>query len=198
MKNLISLFLIFFSAIAFSQNAEAVLKSLQNKFDSISTLSVDITQKTNAKSVQTGKMFFKKENNLRIEFPYQTIVSNGSTSWNYNKKNKKVIISNYDETGSGLLSINYLIYQYPSECELSLSSEGDKQILILKPKSNRNNMGMVKLYITKENLIDRAIISNKDSGTIEVLFSNYKLNQKLSDSQFTFIPPEGTAVVDLR
>ena len=198
MKNLISLFLIFFSAIAFSQNAEAVLKSLQNKFNSISSLSVDVTQKTNAKSVQTGKMFFKKENNLRIEFPYQTIVSNGSTSWNYNKKDKKVIISNYDETGSGLLSINYLIYQYPSECELSLSPEGDKQILILKPKSNRNNMGVVKLYITKENLIDRAIISNKDSGTIEVLFSNYKLNQKLSDSQFTFIPPEGTAVVDLR
>lgn len=198
MKNLISLFLIFFSAIAFSQNAEAVLKSLQNKFDSISTLSVDVTQKTNAKSVQTGKMFFKKENNLRIEFPNQIIVADGSTSWNYNKKNKKVIISNYDETGSGLLSINYLIYQYPSECELSLSSEGDKQILILKPKSNRNNMGVVKLYITKENLIDRAIISNKDSGTIEVLFSNYKLNQKLSDSQFTFIPPEGTAVVDLR
>lgn len=198
MKNLISLFLIFFSAIAFSQNAEAVLKSLQNKFDSISTLSVDVTQKTNAKSVQTGKMFFKKENNLRIEFPNQIIVADGSTSWNYNKKNKKVIISNYDETGSGLLSINYLIYQYPSECELSLSSEGDKQILILKPKSNRNNMGVVKLYITNENLIDRAIISNKDSGTIEVLFSNYKLNQKLSDSQFTFIPPEGTAVVDLR
>jgi chaperone LolA len=198
MKNLISLFLIFFSAIAFSQNAEAVLKSLQNKFDSISSLSVDVTQKTNAKSVQTGKMFFKKENNLRIEFPNQIIVADGSTSWNYNKKNKKVIISNYDETGSGLLSINYLIYQYPSECELSLSSEGDKQILILKPKSNRNNMGVVKLYITKENLIDRAIISNKDSGTIEVLFSNYKLNQKLSDSQFTFIPPEGTAVVDLR
>lgn len=198
MKNLISLFLIFFSAIAFSQNAEAVLKSLQNKFDSISTLSVDVTQKTNVKSVQTGKMFFKKENNLRIEFPNQIIVADGSTSWNYNKKNKKVIISNYDETGSGLLSINYLIYQYPSECELSLSPEGDKQILILKPKSNRNNMGVVKLYITKENLIDRAIISNKDSGTIEVLFSNYKLNQKLSDSQFTFIPPEGTAVVDLR
>lgn len=198
MKNLISLFLIFFSAIAFSQNAEAVLKSLQNKFDSISTLSVDVTQKTNVKSVQTGKMFFKKENNLRIEFPNQIIVADGSTSWNYNKKDKKVIISNYDETGSGLLSINYLIYQYPSECELSLSPEGDKQILILKPKSNRNNMGVVKLYITKENLIDRAIISNKDSGTIEVLFSNYKLNQKLSDSQFTFIPPEGTAVVDLR
>lgn len=198
MKNLISLFLIFFSAIAFSQNAEAVLKSLQNKFDSISTLSVDVTQKTNVKSVQTGKMFFKKENNLRIEFPNQIIVADGSTSWNYNKKDKKVIISNYDETGSGLLSINYLIYQYPSECELSLSPEGDKQILILKPKSNRNNMGVVKLYITKENLIDRAIISNKDSGTIEVSFSNYKLNQKLSDSQFTFIPPEGTAVVDLR
>lgn len=198
MKTILSLLFFLYSISGFAQNAESVLKSLQDKFDSITDLSVDVTQKSNGKSSLGGKMYFKKKNNLRLEFGNQTIVADGKTSWNYNKKEKKVIISNYDEAGAGLLSINYLVYQYPSECDLILSSEGDKQILNLKPKSKRNNLGEVKLYITKENLIDKVIISNQAAGTMEVLFSNYKLNQEIADSKFSFITPEGTSVVDLR
>jgi outer membrane lipoprotein-sorting protein len=198
MKILISFLVLFCSTVGFTQSAESVLKSLQNKFDSITDLSTDVAQKSNGKTSLSGKMFFKKENNLRIEFGNQTIVADGKTSWNYSKKDKKVIISDYDEAGSGLLSINYLVYQYPSECDLSLSSDGSKQILNLKPKSKKNNLGEVKLYITNENLIDRAVISNPATGTIEVSFSSYKLNQNLSDSKFSFIAPEGTTVVDLR
>lgn len=198
MKILLSLIVFVFSTLGFSQNAESVLKSLQNKFDSITDLSADVAQKSNGKTSLTGKMSFKKDNKIRIEFDNQTIVADGKTSWNYNKKNKKVIISDYDEAGSGLLSINYLVYQYPSECDLSLSTEGSNQILNLKPKSKKNNIGEVKLYISKENLIDKALISNPASGTMEVSFSNYKLNQNLPDSKFSFTEPEGTTVVDLR
>lgn len=198
MKILISLLALLLSTDGFTQNAESVLKSLQNKFDSITDLSSDIAQKNNTQSTLTGKMYFKRDNNIRLEVGNQTIVADGKTSWNYNKKNKKVIISDYDEAGSGLLSINYLVYQYPSECDLSLSTEGSNQILNLKPKSKKNNLGEVKLYISKENLIDKAVISNPGSGTMEVSFSNYKLNQNLSDSKFSFTAPEGTTVVDLR
>lgn len=198
MKILISLLVLLLSTVGFTQNAESVLKSLQNKFDSITDLTADVAQKNNGQSNLTGKMYFKKENNIRLEVGNQTIVADGKTSWNYNKKNKKVIISDYDEAGSGLLSINYLVYQYPSECYLSLSTEGSSQILNLKPKSKKNNLGEVKLYISKENLIDKALISNPASGTMEVSFSNYKLNQNLPDSKFSFTEPEGTAVVDLR
>ena len=198
MKILISLLVLLLSTVGFTQNAESVLKSLQNKFDSITDLTADVAQKNNGQSNLTGKMYFKKENNIRLEVGNQTIVADGKTSWNYNKKNKKVIISDYDEAGSGLLSINYLVYQYPSECDLSLSTEGSSQILNLKPKSKKNNLGEVKLYISKENLIDKALISNPASGTMEVSFSNYKLNQNLPDSKFSFTEPEGTAVVDLR
>lgn len=198
MKSIVSLIILFFTSVTFSQNAESVLKSLQNKFNSISTLSVDVMQKANTKSVLSGKMYFKKENNIRVEFPNQLIVSDGKTSWNYNKKNKKVIISDYDNTDSGLLSIKYLVYQYPSECSLSLNSEGGKQVLVLTPKSKRNNLGEVRLFINKDNLIDKIIISNQNTGTMEILFSNYYLNPKISDSQFSFTPPEGTSIVDLR
>lgn len=198
MKILLSLIVFVFSTLGFSQNAESVLKSLQNKFDSITDLSADVAQKSNGKTSLTGKMSFKKDNKIRIEFDNQTIVADGKTSWNYNKKNNKVIISDYDEAGSGLLSINYLVYQYPSQCDLSLSSEGSKTILILTPKSKKENLGEVKLYINKENLIDKAVIINQTTGPMEVSFANYKLNQNLSDSRFSFTAPEGTTVVDLR
>jgi outer membrane lipoprotein-sorting protein len=198
MKIIISLYLLLYTSFAFSQNANDVLKSLQNKFNSITNLSADISQRVNDKTNLSGKMFFKKENSLRIEFANQTIVTDGKTSWNYDKKTNKVIISNYDETGSGLLSINYIVYQYPSECELSLSSKGSEQILVLNPKSKRNTFGQVMLFITKDNLIAKAVISGHGSGTIEVTFSNYKLNQILADSKFSFTAPEGTTIVDLR
>jgi chaperone LolA len=198
MKFLIGLLVLFYSTVGFAQSAESVLKSLQNNFDSITDLTVDVAQKSNGKSSFAGKMYYKQDNKLRIESGNQTIVADGKTSWNYNKKNNKVIISDYDEAGSGLLSINYLVYQYPSECDLSLSAEGSSQILNLKPKSKKNNLGEVKLYITKENLIEKAVISNQSRATMEVMFSNYKLNQNLSDSRFSFTAPEGITVVDLR
>lgn len=198
MKTILSLIILFYSTVSFTQSAESVLKSLQSKFDSITDLSADVTQKSNGKSSLSGKLFFKKENNLRLELGNQTIIADGTTSWNYNKKDKKVIISNYDENGAGLLSINYLVYDYPKNCDLSLSSEGSKTVLILKPKSKKNSLGEVKLVISKDNLIEKTYITNQSAGAMEVNFSNYKLNQNLSDSKFTFTAPEGTTVVDIR
>lgn len=198
MKIILSLIFLFYSTISFSQSAESVLKSLQNKFDSIIDLTADVTQISNGKSTLSGKLYFKKENSLRLELNNQTIVADGKTSWNYSKKDKKVIISDYDENGAGLLSINYLVYEYPKECELSLSSEGSKTVLILKPKSKRSNLGEVQLVINSDNLIDKAIVKNQAAGNMEVKFFNYKLNNNLSESYFTFSAPEGTAVVDLR
>ena len=198
MKTILSLIILFYSTVSFAQSAESVLKSLQNKFDSITDLSADVTQKSNGKSSLSGKLFFKKDNNLRLELGNQTIIADGTTSWNYNKKDKKVIISNYDENGAGLLSINYLVYDYPKDCDLSLSSEGSKTVLILKPKSKKNSLGEVKLVISKDNLIEKTFITNQSAGTMEVNFSNFKLNQNLSDSKFTFTAPEGTTVVDIR
>lgn len=198
MKTILSLIILFCSTISFSQTAESVLKSLQAKINSIADLSANVTQSTNGKSSLSGNLFFKKENNLRLEFGSQTIIADGKTSWNYDQKNKKVIISNYDENGAGLLSIDYLVNEYPKECNLSLSSEGSKTVLVLKPKSKKSSTGEIKLTINKDNLIDKAVIMNQAVGDMEVSFSNYKLNNNLPESLFTFTAPEGTTIVDIR
>jgi outer membrane lipoprotein carrier protein len=200
MKNFINL-IFFLSILAINisaQTGDEVLLSLQNKFKSINDFTADITQKVNGKVNLSGKLLFKKENNLHFEFKNQTIISDGQTNWNYNKKDNKVIISDYDNSGSNFLSINYLVYEFPKECIVSLSQDGNQKSLLLQPKTKKNNLGDVILVITKDDLIEKAKISDQNTGTIEIRFSNYKLNQKIPDSKFSFTPPEGSSVIDLR
>lgn len=179
-------------------NAEDLLSTLQKKFDSIEDLSAKITQNINGKNNLSGTLYFKKENKIRFELKNQTIISDGISSWKYNVKEKKVIISDYEADANSLLSINYLVYDFPKECDLALSENDNSKALVLIPRSNRNGISKVELWINNENLISKALISDQNTGAIEILFSNYKLNQNISDSKFTFTPPEGSTVIDLR
>jgi len=119
---LISIFILNFISYSTAQeDPKKVLKNIQDKFSSIKDLSADLTQLVNDKVNLKGKVFYKKENHLRFEFDNMLIVSDGETSWNYNKKQNKVIITDYDTEGNKILSIRQIIYDYPKDCELNTS-----------------------------------------------------------------------------
>jgi outer membrane lipoprotein carrier protein len=178
-------------------NSEAYMKSLQDKFNTIQDFTANVNQSIDGKSVLSGKIFFKKENNFRIEFGNSTIVSDGITSWNFNKKENKVIITDYEEDGS-LFSINFLVYQFPSQCTLAGESDGNLRKLTLTPKSRTNNLGEVILWINNNDLIEKLQTNDPASGVVELSFSNIKINQNLPISNFQFTPPQGSRIIDLR
>ncbi len=195
---LLYLFIVLFAINLFAQNTgEEYLKSLQNKFNTIKDLTANVDQMINGKSSLSVKIFFKKENNIRLEFGNSTIVSDGVSSWNYNKKENKVIISDYEEDGS-LFSINFLVYQFPAQCTLKGEQDGNLRKLILTPKTRTANLGEVTLWINKENLIEKVQTNNPAIRLIELKFSDIKTNQNLSNSNFQFSPPQGSKVIDLR
>ena len=199
-KNIIVLIisLIFCGKLIAQSDAEILLKSIQDKFDSINDLSAEITQSVNGKVNLKGKVFYKKENNLRFEFKNSLIVSDGETSWNYNKKQNKVIITNYDTEGNKIFSVRQIIYEYPKECELSTYESQGEKVLRLVPENNSLSFNSVKLFTTNDNLISKVLIDDPASGLIQVDLSNYQINKNLSDSLFSFSPPEGSQVLDLR
>ena len=190
--------LIFCNSIIAQDDAKVLLKSIQDKFASINDLSAEISQLVNGKVNLEGKAFFKKENKLRLEFQNFIIVSDGKTSWNYNKKQDKVVITNYDEEGNKIFSIQQMIYEYPNECELSTFESEGERVLQLIPENNSLNFKSVKLFITNDNLISKILIDNPPTGLIQLNLSNYKINKNLPDSLFSFSPPEGSQVLDLR
>jgi len=119
-------------------------------------------------------------------------------SWNFNKRENKVIISNYDENSYGLLSINELVYVFPKGCDISSTLEDDQRILILISNSYTANFDKVQIWMNDDDLIDKVRITDASMGITEVSFSNYRLNQDLSLSEFSFTPPKGSKIIDLR
>ena len=180
------------------ENASVLLKNIQDKFDSINDLSAQITQSVNGQVNLKGKVYYKKENHLRFEFKNILIVSDGETSWNYNEKQNKVIITNYENEGNKILSIRQIIYEYPDDCELSTYELEGYKVLQLIPKDNTFSFNSIKLFIDEDNLITKALIDDPAAGSIQLDLSNYQINKNLEDSYFSFSPPEGSQIIDLR
>jgi outer membrane lipoprotein carrier protein len=199
-KFYISVLALLFFVSAFAQNDEnSLLKKVQDKYNSISSFSTDFTQSSGGNKKISGKFFFKKDNNIRLDTKAATIISNGSTNWNYNKKQNKVIISDYDESDASGFSFNKIIYDYPSKSNVEQTSENGDNVLIIIPKNGSGlNFSQAKLWINNFDLIKKIEIKENNNSLMTIELSNYKTNQDLADSRFSFIPPEGTKVIDLR
>jgi outer membrane lipoprotein-sorting protein len=199
MINIISLLLLFIVGVNFDDVGDKLVKNLQDKFDRVNDLCSDFKQSTNDKAVLTGRFFFKKEDKLRIEFKNSILVSDGSTNWSYNQKEHKVIISKNDESNASPFSLKKIIYDYPKECTVSSENDYGNDVLVLTPDINSSiSYSLIKIWMTKDNLINRITLKDKANNIIQIDFSKYKVNQKISDSKFSLVPPEGSKVIDLR
>jgi outer membrane lipoprotein carrier protein len=190
--------LFFLNNSSAQDNAQEVLTNLRNKFNTINDLSAELTQSVNGNINLKGKIFYKKENQVRFEFKNILIVSDGETSWSYNQKDNKVVISDYESEGNKILSIRQIIFEYPESCDIgTFESEGQK-VLQLIPNDGTFSFNSVQLFIDSDNLITKALIDDPATGKIEIVLSKYQLNKNLPDSFFQFSPPEGSQVIDLR
>ncbi len=190
--------ILFFFPFVSAQNGNVLLKKIQDKYSSISSFSANFTQYSpNSKKI-TGKFYYKKEDNVKIETGTSTIVSNGSINWNYNKKQNKVIITKYDDSGTSMFSFNKMIFDFPSRSKVETEGNDNNILILLPNESSDLNFAQTKLWINSENLIEKIEITGKNNLSITVELSNYKLNQNFSDSQFSFTPPEGSRIIDLR
>jgi len=195
----IGLSALFIFASAYAQNnADNLLNKLQNKFKTIKDVSADFAQSTNGKVTLEGTFLYEKDNRLRIELKNILIVTDGETSWNYNKRENKVIISSYNPDDPSYFSLKQIIDVYPSKCNLSSAKENGNDVLILTPNKASLNFKMAKIYINSEDLLSKIILTDLNDKLVQVSFSNYKLNGKPGKSAFTFTPPKGSKVIDLR
>ncbi len=197
-KAVFIIFLVFLCVSVFGQeNTDELLKSVRSKYDSFNTLSVIFTKFTGTKEDISGILYMKKENKLRIELKNNTIITDGKTFWNYNKKENKVIINNYDPSEPTEFSLHSFIDDYPSKCNVSSGEEGNYRTLTLVPKTSGLNFKSAKLFINDSSLVEKIEVDDNYGNSI-ITLSGYKLNPDLSDSEFTFSPPKGIKVIDLR
>lgn len=185
--------------ISAQNSAKEVLESLQNRYKTINDFSVDFKQSVNNKSDFAGKLIYARENKIRIELNKSTIISDGKSIWNYSKSKNQVIINNTDATMGSYFSVDKFLYDYPAKSSLDLQKDNGTNVLVLNSKENSGaDFRTAKIWINSDNLVSRVSIENLSGKTIEVDLSNYSINKNIADSKFSFSPPEGTKIIDLR
>ncbi len=178
-------------------NQKDTITKLQNKFEQITYFSADFSQGISGSNSLSGKFYFSKENNYRIELPDNIIFSDGNTIWNRDIKRKKVIISNVDEDPLAFSFYEY-IYDYPSKCEVSEKKSGNEIILTLSSRESDLNFKTAQLWISQDYLITKIRVTDFSGSAFSLLFSNINVNNKIDASKFKFQNDADLKVIDLR
>jgi outer membrane lipoprotein-sorting protein len=190
-------FVCLFTVMVFAQDADQLLKNVKERFEGIKDFSAEIRQE-GSNQVFNGKLYYKQTDKFRLELKDMIIVSDGSTVWNFNKKDNRLVIDEVDNAASFPFSFEKILNEYAPKSNLSSSIDGNLRVLSFTPKPGTNlNFSSARLWINKDNLVKRISVNN-GSESITLRLTEYKLNQDQPDSRFTFKAPEGSRVIDLR
>jgi len=193
------LLIFFFCAfiLNYAQDAKSIIKNIQTKFGTIQDLTANVSQNS-SKSI----FYYQKENKYRIESAGSTIVSDGQRIWNHNKKTNKVVISMPHDQEMAY-TINNLVYSFPEQSKIKyegkekIGSENCDVVTMIPSGSNRS-FDKIKIWSDRSHLIRRANITDASGVNLVFEFSNIKINTGIPDSRFSFEPPKGSEIIDLR
>jgi chaperone LolA len=204
-KYLFAIFFILSVNYTFAQDAQEIIKKVQSKYNSIKDAQASFSQfvKYSSGSTQSssGTIYIQKEDKYRIESKNEIIVTDGVTSWSYSKKKKQVVIDNYKNDGN-TFSPNKFLFNYPenfySDLDGTETVSGSECYLLKLSPRHKGSVKSAKIWVDKEeNLIRKITINSSESSTTYTL-KKITLDAGLSSSKFSFSPPEGVEVIDLR
>ncbi len=158
---------------------------------------------SNIEQTFNGTLTMKKPNKYRIQSEHQTLVTDGLTVWAYSPINNQVVVDTYKENKNSI-SPDQFVLNLPSDYYATLlgsekTKDGTLFILKLVPKDDRSFVKSVKIWVEGSSWTVRKISLN-DVNDTETTYTikELKLNTSVKDTAFTFHPPTGTEVVDLR
>ena len=192
---MINLFLCF--SLLLIGNSDGTITKLQNKFESIKYLQADFKQSSKEGKSISGKFYFSKKNNYRIELGNNVIISDGESIWNEDSKRKKVVISRIDEDPLAF-SLSEYIYDYPAKCKISEEKVDNGYLINLDASNTDLNFKTARLWINENYLITK--ISVIDFGGNEFLlnFNNIVIDRVLESDLFIYKIDNSKKIIDIR
>ncbi len=192
---------------AAQDSAHTLMERLRARYQQIDALQasfIQILQTPYAEQPDTlrGKLWLQGDR-YRIETPRQTIVTDGRTTWVYLPDTRQVLVNDYvpDETG---FSLSEFLLHYSDRYEVSGGETVTYQNtayhrLRLRPLRPEAPFQEVVLWVrARDLLVTRVDVRDVNDTRMTFLLSDLVLNPAPSPTLFTFRPPDGVEVVDLR
>ena len=192
--------------------AKKILDKSRKKYEGYNTLEAafTLTMETpgQPKEVQKGTVG-QEANKFRLDMDQQVIVSDGQTTWVYQKKNNEVQINNAEPAGSdnGFMTPKDLLQRYQKGDYLysvvGKVTEGGKLLtqIEFKPKTKKSEYSKLRISIDeKAGTIQNVKAFAKDGSRYTFAISRLAPNKAFSADYFTFDAKKypGVKVEDLR
>jgi len=193
-----------------AEDVKALARAVDDHYNHLRSLQADFTEiyrGDGAERVESGTLWLKKSRKMRWEYrsPKEKLfISDGEVVWFYlpaERQLRKTTLRKLDDVRSPLA---FLLGKTKLENELrGLSKASDQSPLgsgntVLRgiPQGMAGGASEVQVEITPSNQIIRIVLMEPDGATTEFRFANWKENEQLKGSLFSFSPPPGVESVE--
>lgn len=198
-----------FNQALFGDNLDKIINKMQKKYRSTKTIKIKFTeidrfQLTGTETSVRGMLEMEGKNRFRLESEDQTLVSDGTTFWRYNKLENQVLIDDAknDDQEAMLNNLLYEIKDHYLSYLIDETNDGQSKIYEIKltPKPSEQSFFTSIRFWVRDNSweISRVIYTDYNENETEFLIERMEFNPEIESSAFTFHLPEGTQVIDLR
>ncbi|HLT46380.1 MAG TPA: outer membrane lipoprotein carrier protein LolA [Rubricoccaceae bacterium] len=193
--------LVLFAGRPQAQDAAAVAQRLQERYRALDALQAEFTQ-TLGTSTLRGTLTVRGDA-FRIELPGQTLVSDGTTLWSYSADDNQVVVQDYTEDDLGFsigqVFTDYLAVFRPTGATQATINGVRHDVLALVPRHSGTSVRDATLYVRSSDAVPtRVRVHDVNGQTLAFDLADVRLNPSLAAGTFTFQPPRGVEVIDLR
>jgi outer membrane lipoprotein carrier protein len=178
--------------------------TVQAFFNELDTLQADFHQEVRdvdntVQQVSDGKVWIQRPGRFRWDYasPYrQQLVSDGKRLWSYDEDLEQVTVQPIGEVLSATPAM-LLGGSQPLELIFTvepLSADGNREQVLLKPKSNDSNVTALLLDFT-DRIISGIRAEDSFGNITSFTFTNLVRNRELDSALFRFEPPAGVDIV---
>lgn len=190
-------------------NVEKIIKKVQKKYRSTKTIRIEFKematfQLTGMTTEVSATLQMEGKEKFRLESEDQVLVNNGTTMWRFNKLDSQVLVDDAKKDQQDAM-LNSLLYEindhYFSELIEEKKENGVKKYSIkLTPKpSEQSYFTSIKILVRDKSWeIEQLTYTDYNGNETEYAIEKIDFNPGFNDAVFSFVPPEGIQVIDLR
>ena len=189
----------------------ALVESLQKKYDSVESMSANFEQSYKSMRFEedkkaSGTLEIQKPGKMRWDYREpkgKLLVSDGETLSLYDPQDKQVVVNRQPKGQSLPAAIAFLAGKGKLKESFAMEwiakpNEARKAVIRATPKSKEPNVREIHFTVSLEGspTIVATSIVDELGGESQVSFRNIKINPKLSAKRFEFKAPKGVTIVE--
>jgi periplasmic chaperone LolA len=142
-------------------------------------------------------------NKYRVETPTQTVVTDGQTTWIYTPADSQVVVNDAEQDASTVTPKTFLTAsadRYEKTASTPATRDGTPHAkLAVAATDSTARFKEATLWVRRaDRVVTRMRATDRNGSTLDLRLRDLAVNPSLTDDPFTFTPPEGVEVIDLR